>query len=109
MRIFARPAFTIAAFAIAGATALAACGGGSTTTTQLAPSGAFGTAPPATGTPHAGTIRVAFDPGASPTWIFPITPAANSSVYTAYQFQYESWRPVYWLVNGVKPVETPSL
>jgi peptide/nickel transport system substrate-binding protein len=110
MRIFARPAFKVAAFAIAGATALAACGGGGgSSTTQLGPSGAFGTAPPATGTPHAGTIRVAFSPGASPTWIFPITPSANSSVYTAYQFQYESWRPVYWYVNGVRPVETPSL
>ena len=110
MRVIARPGFKVAAFVIAGATALAACGGGSSSsTTHLAPSGAFGSAPPATGTPHAGTIKVGFPPGASPTYIFPITPAANSSVYTAYQFQYESWRPVYWYVNGVKPVETPSL
>jgi peptide/nickel transport system substrate-binding protein len=109
MRVIAKPGFKVAAFVIAGATALAACGSGSSTTTQLTPSGAFGSAPPATGSPHAGTIRVAFDPGTSPTYIFPITPGANSSVYTAFQFQYESWRPLYWYVNGVKPVETPSL
>jgi peptide/nickel transport system substrate-binding protein len=110
MRLIAKHGFKVAASVIAGATALAACGGGSNSnTTQLAPSGAFGSAPPATGTPHAGTIKVAFDPGTSPTWIFPITPGANSSVYTSYQFQYESWRPLYWYVNGVKPVETPSL
>ena len=93
MRVFARPGFKVAAFVIAGATALAACGGGSSnSTTQLTPSGAFGSAPPATGTAHAGTIKVGFAPGTSPTYIFPITPGANSSVYTAYQFQYESWQ-----------------
>src|SRR4249920_3244264 len=100
MRVFARPGFKIAAFAIAGATALAACGGSSSSNTQLGPSGAFGTVPPATGTAHAGTITVAEPPGATPTWIMPITPGANGSVYTAYSFQYEMWRPLYFYVNG---------
>jgi len=109
MRTLTRTGFRVAALAIAGATALAACGGSSNSTTQLTPSGAFGSAPPASGTAHAGTIRVAYQPGASPTYIFPITPGANSSVYTSYEFQYLSWRPVYWYVNGVRPVENPSL
>jgi len=110
MRVIAKPGFKIAAFVIAGATALAACGGGSSSSnTQLGPSGAFGTVPPATGTAHAGTFTVAEPPGATPTWIMPLTPGANSSVYTSYSFQYLMWRPVYFYVNGVRPVEEPSL
>jgi len=109
MRAFTRTGFRVAALAIAGATALAACGGGSNSTTSFGPAGAFGTAPPATGTAHAGTITVAEPPGATPTWIMPITPAANSSVYTSFSFQYLMWRPLYFLVNGVHPAETPSL
>jgi peptide/nickel transport system substrate-binding protein len=104
-------ALKIAALAFAGATALAACGGSSGGgSTQLGPQGAFGTAPPAAGSPHhPGTFKVAFGPGATPTWIFPVTPGANGSVYTSYQFQYEMWRPLWWYVNGVRPVETPSM
>ena len=35
-------------------------------------------------------------PDATPTWIFPVIPGANNSVYTAFSFQYEMWRPLYW-------------
>lgn len=101
----------LAALAFAGATALAACGSsGGGNSTKLGPQGAFGTAPPAAGSPAApGTFKVAFGPGATPTWIFPVTPGANGSVYTSYQFQYEMWRPLWWYYNGVRPVETPSM
>jgi peptide/nickel transport system substrate-binding protein len=99
------PVMKMAVLAVAGATVLAACGSSKSTPTTSGPLGAFGKVPPATGTAHAGTITVAEPPGATPTWIFPVTPGANSSVYTAFSFQYEMWRPLLWIVNGVKPVE----
>ncbi len=106
----ARSGARLAVLAVAGATALAACGSSSPSSSgNTAIKGAFGHVPAATGTPHAGTITVAEPPGATPTWIMPITPGANSSVYTAYSFQYEMWRPLYWLVNGVSPKELPSM
>ena len=64
--------------------------------------------PAQSGTPHAGTVTVAEPPGATPNWIFPITPAANNSVYTAFSFQYEMWRPLYWFVNGVAAQGIPD-
>ncbi len=111
MRKIARPGLSIAAFAIAGMTALAACGGSSSSTSSnIGPAGAFGKVPPAaTGTQHTGTITAAFPPGATPTWIFPVVPSANGSVYTSFEFQYQMWRPLYWLVNGVAPKEYPSM
>jgi peptide/nickel transport system substrate-binding protein len=110
---FARPATKFAVLAIVGLTALAACGksstSGSSTTTGSAPAGGFGTVPAESGTPHAGTVTVAEPPGATPNWIFPVTPGANNSVYTAFSFQYEMWRPLYWFVNGVAPKEFPTM
>ena len=110
MRKLANRGLMFTALAAAGTIALAACGsGGGSSSSNLGPSGAFGTAPPASGTPHAGTITVAEPPGATPTWIMPITPSANGSVYTSFSFQYEMWRPLYWFVNGVEPKETPGM
>ena len=42
-------------------------------------------------------------PGATPNWIFPVIPSANNSVYNAFNFINEMWRPLYWTVNGVVP------
>ena len=106
MRI-ARRAPKLAVFAVAGAMVLAACAKTSASTGSV--SGAFGAVPSASGTPHAGTITVAEPPGATPTWIFPVTPSGNNSVYTAFSFQDEMWRPLYWDVNGVTPTETPAM
>ena len=108
---FARPATKFAVLAIAGVTVLAACGKSSpsSSTTVAGPSGAFGDAPPASGTPHAGTVTWAEPPGATPNWILPVIPGANNSVYTAFSFQYQMWRPLYWFVNGVAPKETPAM
>ena len=108
---FASPATKFAVLAIAGATVLAACGKSSTSTSTAAVgvSGAFGSAPAASGTPHGGTVTVAEPPGATPNWILPIITAANDSVYTVYSFDYEMWRPLYWYVNGVQPKETPAM
>jgi peptide/nickel transport system substrate-binding protein len=105
----------VAVFAAIGATALAACGKSSSTSSggggSSAPSiaGSYGSVPAQTGTAHAGTITVAEPPGATPTWIFPVTPGANGSVYTAYSFQYEMWRPLNWFPNGAAIKETPSM
>jgi peptide/nickel transport system substrate-binding protein len=102
----ARPATKLAVLAAVGAVALAACGkSGTSGSTSLSPTGAFGKVPAQTGTVHAGTITVAEPPGATPTWIFPVTPGANSSVYTAFSFQYEMWRPLNWFPNGTSQSE----
>ncbi len=106
MRI-ARQAAKLAAIAMVGSTLLAACAKSGTGTGSI--SGAFGAVPPASGTPHAGTITVAEPPGATPTWIFPVTPGANNSVFTVSSFQAEMWRPLYWDANGVAPTETPAM
>jgi peptide/nickel transport system substrate-binding protein len=51
----------------------------------------------------AGTITWAMAPGATPNWIFPVIPSAYYSVYNAFTFIYEMWRPAYWTMNGVVP------
>jgi peptide/nickel transport system substrate-binding protein len=115
----ARPASTLAVLAIAGATALAACGKSGTSTptntgggkvgNAQAPAGTYGNVPAPSGTPHAGTVTWAMSPGATPNWIFPVTPGANNSVYTALSFQYEMFRPLYYLTNGIEPKELPAV
>lgn len=100
----------MAVLALVGATALAACGKASTgSSAQLTPNGAFGKVPAQSGTPHAGTITVAEAPGATPTWIFPVTPGANGSVYTAFDFQEEMWRDLYYFPDGAKIQEDKPL
>jgi peptide/nickel transport system substrate-binding protein len=102
----------VAVFAAIGATALAACSkSANNSSSGGAPSlaGGYGSVPAQTGTPHAGTITVAEPPGATPTWIFPVTPGANGSVYTAYSFQYEMWRPLNWFPNGSSQKEDPAM
>ena len=103
---------TLAVFVAAAAAALGlvACstsssGSGSVNST----SGAFGSVPAASGTPTAGTITWAEPPGSAPTWIFPITPGADFTVYTTSSFSWESWRPLYWTQNGVTPTINPAL
>jgi peptide/nickel transport system substrate-binding protein len=105
-----RPAFQLAALAAVGATVLAACGTSTNnSSTKIAPNGSFGAIPTESGTAHAGTITWAFAPGTAPTWIFPVTPGANSSVYTAYQFQEESWRTLSYFPDGAAQKENPAL
>jgi peptide/nickel transport system substrate-binding protein len=113
--------FAVLALAVAGITGLAACssnsssGGSSatpssTSTATTALPGAFGSVPAeASGTQHAGTITVAEPPSSAPTWILPIVTGAANSVYTVSMFDYSQWRPLYWLVNGVEPKETPAM
>jgi peptide/nickel transport system substrate-binding protein len=90
--------------------AMAACGsssgnGGGGHPGQPSSPGGFGTLPgPGTNPPlNGGTVSVAEAPGGGPTYIFPITPGANSSVFTAYQFQDLMWRPLWWAPVGDVP------
>src|SRR5260370_34497790 len=105
----AHPVMKMAVCAVVGATALAACSKSSNNNVAPTIKGAFGSVPAQTGTPHAGTITVAEPPGATPTWIFPVTPGANGSVYTAYSFQYEMRRPMNWFPNGDQVKEPPAM
>jgi peptide/nickel transport system substrate-binding protein len=101
----------------AGALLLTACGssssggnsGGSTPGNTSTTSGEFGTLPAQTGTPSGhGSISYGIEAGSQPNYIFPITPGANSSVYTS-SFQYLMWRPVYWTPQGNRPILNPDL
>lgn len=103
-----------AILAVAGVVALAACGsssgGGEQATSSVAYPGGFGSVPDEFGTPApAGTITYAEHPGGIPTWIMPIVPAGNNSVFNALSFFDEMWRPLYWPVNGVEPTEITSM
>jgi peptide/nickel transport system substrate-binding protein len=108
------------ALAVASVTALAACsssgssgGGGNNNNSSSAVKvpGGIGSIPvPASGAKvKAGTITWAMQPSAVPNWIFPVIPTANNSVYNAFTFIYEMWRPLYWQVNGVVPEIDPNL
>ena len=98
MSRLARTGMKFGAVAIAGAMALAACGtssggggGGS-----AAPKGFAGIPAPSGTKVAGGTVAFGLPSGATPNWIFPITPGANSSVYTTFMFQYLMWRPLWW-------------
>src|ERR1700722_3499359 len=78
----------LAVGAVAAAMGLAACSKAPSSGTVTTTTGAFGTVPAATGTPHAGTLTWAESPGSAPTWIFPVTPGANFTVTTVDSFQY---------------------
>lgn len=93
----------VAAAATVAAMGLAACSTGKSGGSINSSSGAFGTVPTASGTPAAGTITWAEPPGSAPTWIFPITPGADFTVYSTDDFSYESWRPLYWTQSGTSP------
>jgi peptide/nickel transport system substrate-binding protein len=68
------------------------------------PAGGYGAIPAASGTPvMGGTVNFAEQPGAGPTWIFPVIPGANASVNLEYQFINFMYRPLWWGPKGVVP------
>jgi peptide/nickel transport system substrate-binding protein len=108
--------------AASGAILLAACGSsssggtggsggkssasGSTSTTA----GEYGTLPAAQGTPTTGgTITYPIEAGSQPTYIMPITPAADTSAYNAEFLQYLLYRPLYWTPQGNRPIINQDL
>jgi peptide/nickel transport system substrate-binding protein len=99
----------LAACGVVAAMGLAACSKAAPSGSVASSTGAFGSVPPASGTPHAGTITWAESPGSAPTWIFPVTPGADLSTSTVSTFQFLMWRPLYWFGNGVSPTEVPSM
>jgi peptide/nickel transport system substrate-binding protein len=103
---------TALAAALVAATALAGCTGSAATrsSSAVAKDGAgYGTLPAQEGTPQeGGVVRIAQSPGAGPNYIFPITPAANGSVYNIYQFQNQLFRPLYASGVGTQPAVDPK-
>ena len=95
----------------ASSTSAASSGGASTTQAGDADSGLFGTMPPTgAAATKGGTITIGEIPGATLTWIFPITPAANSTVTTCLdQFQQTMWNPLYFPTTGATPAIDPNL
>lgn len=66
--------------------------------------GQFGTLPGPHGTPvEGGTLTIAETPGSGPTYIMPITPEQDFSVFTADQFDDFMWRPLWWIPLGYTP------
>lgn len=126
MRLFrttrARTTCVLAA-ALASATVLAACSSSSTTAGGSGKGGngnvsgaapalpqQYGSVPLASAdTGKSGTISVGALTSAEPTWIFPVIPSANGSVYDQYQFIQESWRFLYVTYNGAHPEVNPAL
>jgi peptide/nickel transport system substrate-binding protein len=106
MRKLARTGTGVAALALVGAAALAGCGASSTSSLQKSTAypGGIGAIPPAaSGAKHATTFTFALPPGAVPFWILPINGSSDNTVFNAFTFQDEMWRPLYWTVNGVEP------
>ncbi len=109
------------ALVVAGVTALAACSGSSSTGTSsggatgsagsgIAMTGQVGAVPvQATGAEKAGTITIAAPPSSAPTWILPMVTSADNSVFTVPEFDYQMYRPLWWLTNGVEPKEMPAM
>src|SRR5271170_2006166 len=98
---FARTGTKVAALAVIGVTALAACAKSSTTSANHAGASGYGSIPaPATKHVAGGTVTFGMAAGATPTYIFPLTPGANSSVYTASFFQNLMYKPLYWTPVG---------
>jgi peptide/nickel transport system substrate-binding protein len=88
---------------IAGATTTMAATASGASSSDTLP-GAFGSVPPQTGTPtNGGVVTIAESPGAGPTYIFPIYPAADASIGTNQQFQQYMWRSLWWSPKGASP------
>jgi peptide/nickel transport system substrate-binding protein len=100
--------------AAAGLAALSACsssgssGSGGSTLAGIGQTGLYGSIPAASGTAHAGTLKVAQLSGMTP-WVLPIITAADNSIYTVQFFDYLMWRPLYWFPKGTSQTEDKSL
>jgi peptide/nickel transport system substrate-binding protein len=96
---------------VAGLAALTACGssGGSNTVQGLTGAGMYGALPAASGSAHAGTLKIALLGGSAPTEIFPLTTAAADSIYNEYDFDYQLYRPLYWYPDGTSETEDSAL
>jgi peptide/nickel transport system substrate-binding protein len=96
MRRFARTAVKATVLTVVGVTALAACAKSGGTSNANKNAGYAGIPAPSKHKVAGGTVQFGMPAGATPNYIFPITPGANSSVYTIDYFQDLGWRPLYW-------------
>ena len=110
------------ALAVASVTALAACSSSSsssssstatsspTTNGAITQPGSIGEIP-AAGTPSgtAGSITYALAPGAVPNWILPMPTSSTNSVYNVFNFEWQSWPPMYYAPSGSTPTVDPTL
>jgi peptide/nickel transport system substrate-binding protein len=95
----ARTGAGLAALALVGATALAACG--STHSTGQAAAKGYGDIPAAAAKKvSGGTVTFGMPAGDTPTYIMPITPSSDFTVYTVGYFQYLMYRPLWWTPAG---------
>jgi peptide/nickel transport system substrate-binding protein len=70
----------------------------------------YGALPPVGGSAKdGGTVTFGQINGQSPNYIFPITLAADSSVYNAYEFQNYFFEPLYWGTQGTVPSLNPQV
>ncbi|HEY2506003.1 MAG TPA: ABC transporter substrate-binding protein [Streptosporangiaceae bacterium] len=95
-----RTSTTMVVLALVGATALAACGKANNGSSNAAVKGYAGIPAQAKSKTSGGTITFGMAAGATPTYIFPITPGADLSVYTAGFFQSLMYRPLWWSPSG---------
>jgi len=94
---FARTATKAAVLTAVGVTLLAACAKSSTSTSQVQKKSSFAGIPlPSKTKVSGGTVTFGMAAGATPTYILPLVPGANSSVYTANFFQNLMWKPLWW-------------
>jgi len=92
-------AASMLAFGLAASVATAPGGASS-----ASPKGSYGSLPSSGGKAKTGgTLTLGEQPTAGPTYIFPIVPAANASVYNSYDFNYLMWRPLWWSPLGAEP------
>lgn len=104
------------ALAVASITALAACSSSSSSSTTTT-TGGLTTQPgsiggiPAAGTPSgkAGSITYGFLAADAPNWILPIINSADNSVYNAFDFIWQMWRPTYYTPDGSTPAVNQAL
>jgi peptide/nickel transport system substrate-binding protein len=101
-----------AAVALAGMLAgclLAGCSSTGSGDVSAGTTGVYGAVPKETSFGHAGVITVAEQSSYAPTWIFPVVPGANSTTFNDAMFNWEMYRPLYYISNGYSPTETRSM
>ena len=107
-KLVRKVAIVAAAAGLAALTACSSSGGSGKTLSGIGENGLYGSIPAASGTPHAGTIKVAQLTGMTP-WIMPLITSADNSIYTVQFFDYLMWRPLYWYPNGTSWTEDKQL
>jgi peptide/nickel transport system substrate-binding protein len=66
--------------------------------------GQYGSLPSQSGKPSkGGIVTFAEQPSGGPTYIFPVTPAADLSAYDVSQFQQFFWPDIWWSPKGAEP------